>query len=115
VKNQKQQDLDISAPLQASTSSVPVPVKITSKMLARAQYEEELNESPSEDDEELEVFNEKDSDKVSNESDPKAKGKAADIAQQDDEVTQPTDKKRRRRPVDPFAGKLLCNDDVSSD
>ena len=89
--------------------SVFVPVKVTSKMAARAEYERELREQPTQlSDEELQVFDD------SGEDDD---GSSIDIDEPSVESTdpalgnfdgndqpQPGPKKRKRPSVDPFAG-----------
>ncbi|KZT73217.1 C1D-domain-containing protein [Daedalea quercina L-15889] len=81
-----------------------VPVKVTSKMAARAQYQKELAEAGSEEEEAaLEVI---DDEEVSNSMvvDPekdKGKGRAVD---NDDVEPSPPGRKRRRPAMDPFAG-----------
>ncbi|KAF9055956.1 Sas10/Utp3/C1D family-domain-containing protein [Panaeolus papilionaceus] len=91
------------------SSSVPIPVKVTSKMIARAEYEKGLKENAEkgEDDEEpLQVYdqdgeNEDDAMEVDqNQKGLKGKSKASD-------QTSPSEipQGKRRRPVmDPFAG-----------
>ncbi|KAH9929754.1 uncharacterized protein B0H18DRAFT_1084096 [Fomitopsis serialis] len=83
-----------------------VPVKMTSKMVARAQYEKELAEAESEEEEGLEVIdveevpNNMDID-VSTTAKDKGKGKAVD---NDDAEPSSAGRKRRRPAMDPFAG-----------
>jgi exosome complex protein LRP1 len=74
---------------------------MTSKMLARAEYEKELKEAPSDEDETLQVFDEMETDQVPQNTDTKGKGKALESL---DEAGSSTSKKRRRPAVDPFAG-----------
>lgn len=93
------------------SSSVPIPVKVTSKMIAKAEYEKGLKENAEkgEDDEEpLQVYdqddeNEGDAMEVGqNQKGLKGKSKASD-------QTSPSEipQGKRRRPVmDPFAGAL---------
>jgi exosome complex protein LRP1 len=83
-----------SAIPSSSTLVERVPVKITSKMAERAQYEKELNERDSEDDEEagLEVFG--------GEVNDVSKGKGP-------ETVVGATNKRRRPAVDPFAGACI--------
>lgn len=94
------------------TDDVHVPVRITNKMLAREQYQKELDEMDSEEEEEdLKMFDEipedESDERAVEEIEPikgKGKQKAADLV--DDEI--PNDSQtgvRRRRPgMDPFAG-----------
>lgn len=88
-----------------SGEAVRVPVKVTSKMAARAQYEKELAELGSEEEGELEVIDDAgDADDEAASSEPrqdKGKGKAVDSA---DAGEQMPGRKRRRAPMDPFAG-----------
>ncbi|KAF7966003.1 hypothetical protein HWV62_40509 [Athelia sp. TMB] len=91
---------------EPTPSSARVPVKITSKMEARAQYERELEElgSDNEDDGEgLEVFDEE---KEAVEQIKTGKGKGKERATNVDEGMQEatTGTKRRRPVMDPFAG-----------
>lgn len=106
VKQQQQQDQDPSSeptPVADPSTAISVPVKLTSKMLARAQYEEELKETPSDgEDDELEVFDETETEKI-----PEKQG------DEDEDVYSVNDEhqagKKRRRPVtNPFTGKLSC-------
>ncbi|EED80213.1 predicted protein [Postia placenta Mad-698-R] len=88
-----------------SGEAVRVPVKVTSKMAARAQYEKELAELGSEEEGELEVIDDAgDADDEAASSEPrqdKGKGKAVDSA---DAGEQMPGRKRRCAPMDPFAG-----------
>lgn len=102
----------------SSTSDVRVSVKMTSKMLERAQYEKELKERDDKSDEEddLDVIEEDVemlvdeevaiADKATNLK-GKWKGKQKEvILVEDDEVETPVGGKRRRPAVDPFAGEF---------
>ncbi|KAH9837349.1 uncharacterized protein C8Q71DRAFT_597725 [Rhodofomes roseus] len=90
--------------------STKVPVKVTTKMAARAQYEKELAEAESEEEEEegLEVIDD-DEAASSMDVDPdttskgKAKGKGKAIVTEDTEASL-SGRKRRRPAMDPFAG-----------
>ncbi|KIJ22175.1 hypothetical protein PAXINDRAFT_152396 [Paxillus involutus ATCC 200175] len=103
----------------ASSSSERVPVKVTSKMIARAEYEKEMKELGSEEEEVLEVFDE---DAVDDEDDAldtvdarvkearmqplsldKGKGRASDEEQSSRE-DQPHASGRKRPRIDPFSG-----------
>ncbi|CCM03645.1 uncharacterized protein FIBRA_05789 [Fibroporia radiculosa] len=96
---------DTEGPSNVSgNKAIRVPVKVTSKMAARAQYEKELAEQGSDgEDDNLEVI-----DDVAEEDmraniptqDTKGKGKAVEYSTPE---TAPG-RKRRRPPVDPFAG-----------
>lgn len=79
-----------------------VPVKVTSKMVARAQYQKELAEAVSEEEEALEVIDDEEPSgaMVVNASKDKGKGKAVEVAT---EASLPG-RKRRRPVMDPFAG-----------
>lgn len=94
---------DEGAPVQ--DGNVRVPVKVTSKMMARAQYEKELKELGSEEEDDLEVIDDVDESEATG-SEPSSKGKgkerAADVPTQVEAVAG---QKRRRPQIDPFAGK----------
>jgi len=105
----------IDSPAGPSTF-MPVPVKMTSKMLERVQYEKEMrerDENGSEDDQ-LEVFVDEEGkeqsdgmavdDEVRQVVDVKGKGKAR---QEDPTETTQVGNKRRRPAIDPFAGKYI--------
>jgi exosome complex protein LRP1 len=86
--------------------SAPVPVIITSKMKARAEYEQQLKEEDahSTEEEELKVIDEVDNDNSMDIDKPsKVTPEALLDTIADVDQTQ-VGKKRRRRPVDPFAG-----------
>ncbi|KAH9949385.1 hypothetical protein B0H21DRAFT_728722 [Amylocystis lapponica] len=91
----------------AEPSEVRVPVKMTSKMLARAQYQKELDEAGSEEEEDLEIIEDAGSDAAEEEMPPapsrqdKGKGKAVEM-EVDDDIG--AGRKRRRPRIDPFAG-----------
>lgn len=106
-------------PTGSSTASTPqsvhVPAKTTSKMVARAQYEQELREldeegGNSDEADKLEVFDESqpvDEENSSSDSDDsmpppvvnnKGKGKATDLK---------SNRKRQRTNIDPFTGKQI--------
>ncbi|KII93962.1 hypothetical protein PLICRDRAFT_171658 [Plicaturopsis crispa FD-325 SS-3] len=96
-----------------SQSAAPVPVKITAKMAARAEYEKELKELGSDDEEDgLEVFDEEPIQEGWDVVDMKErrdgkKGKGKEKAQedtQDGSEAPQAGSKRRRPPMDPFAG-----------
>lgn len=81
-----------------------VPVKMTSKMEARAQYEKELKELGSDDEDEgegLEVFDEEEAEEELQTSKGKGKQRAVDAGEENSTGT-----KRRRPAMDPFAGKF---------
>lgn len=104
-----------SAAASSSASHERVPVKITSKMAARAAYEKELKELGSEE-EDLEVFDEgmADEDEDATGDPPeettsvgldKGKARASDYETSKDEEAS----SRRKRPrIDPFSGKSPC-------
>jgi hypothetical protein len=105
----KQPTRDEPTPLTSSSGSapVPVPVKVTSKMEARAEYERQLKEqdAQSSEEEELEVIDGADNDNGMDidKSSPKVTSGALTDKIDDEDQTQ-VGNKRRRRPVDPFAG-----------
>lgn len=76
-------------------------------MLARAQYEKELKEQGSEEESDLEVYEEdKDADmedETPEEASTKLKGKEKATAE--DQPVEVVGRKRRRPPMDPFQGK----------
>ncbi|KAL6304885.1 hypothetical protein BKA93DRAFT_252896 [Sparassis latifolia] len=83
---------------------IRVPVKVTSKMLAREQYQKELKEVGSEEEEELEVIDvtrDAADDDIMN-GNGKGKGKAKAVV--DEDINDTSARKRRRPPIDPFAG-----------
>ena len=94
---------------EPTPSSARVPVKITSKMEARAQYERELKELGSDNEDEgegLEVFDEEEvAVEQINISKGKGKERAADVNEGVQEQEATTETKRRRPVMDPFAGK----------
>ena len=59
----------------SSQQDVRVPVKVTEKMIARAQYEKELKELGSEEEDDLEVIDDAESQSSSSNSPPSDKGK----------------------------------------
>ncbi|KAI0073960.1 C1D-domain-containing protein [Panus rudis PR-1116 ss-1] len=100
---------------QEGQTKEDIPVKVTSKMLARAQYEKELKELGSEEEDDLEVFEENDdedeemdnAEETQDTRSAKAKGKAKAIetSQEPQLTSEPVTGKKRRRPqMDPFAG-----------
>lgn len=90
----------------AQSSDVRVPPKVTSKMLARAEYEKELKEMGSEEEEDLEVIDDAADSEAMEASDSSSKGKGKERATEDTSMdAEPTAGQKRRRPaVDPFAG-----------
>ncbi|TFY73680.1 hypothetical protein EWM64_g10331 [Hericium alpestre] len=81
-----------------------IPVKVTEKMLAREEYEKELREAGSdEEEEELEVIDDAEEEEEPSAADRKGKGKAASPPE---DTSTELGSKRRRKPVDPFAGGL---------
>lgn len=100
----------------SSSNHERVPVKVTSKMMARAEYEKELKELGSEEEEDLEVFDEeaavKDDEAMITTDDPpeetrpmrldKGKGRASEEEQSKGEQVPSSRRKRPR--VDPFSG-----------
>jgi len=118
AKNAKLVDEPSDAATAASSGSnhERVPVKITSKMVARAEYEEELKELGSEEEEDLEVFDEdmaaEDKEAMDTADGPpeetrfvgldKGKGRASEEEQSEEEEVSSSRRKRPR--VDPFSG-----------
>jgi hypothetical protein len=94
------------------SSSEHVPVRITSKMAARAEYERKLKELGSEEEDDLEVFNEAEAspDEDAMEQDeapsPQDKGKSRMMESEDPERGDQRDSGRKRPRIDPFAGNL---------
>lgn len=91
---------------QAEGSNVRVPVKVTSKMIERAQYEKELKELGSEEEDDLVMIDDASESDATTGSEASVKGKgkerAGDMPVQDETAVG---QKRRRPQVDPFAGK----------
>lgn len=118
AKNARLVDEPSDAATVASSSSnhERVPVQVTSKMVARAEYEKELKELGSEEEEDLEVFDEEaavgDDEAMDTADDPpeetrpmrldKGKGRAAEEEQSKGEGFPSSRHKRPR--VDPFSG-----------
>lgn len=87
--------------------STSIPTKITTKMVARAQYEAALKraheeQGGEEQEEELEVYDEPQSDSDSNSGSPTIIAATSSLAEVGPVAA--TSLKRRRAPVDPFAG-----------
>ena len=104
---------DAAAASSSSSNHERVPVKVTSKMLARAEYEKELKEVGSEEEEDLEVFDEEaDIEAMDAEDSPpeearftgldKGKGRASEEEQSKSEEVASSRRKRLR--MDPFSG-----------
>ncbi|KAG1886031.1 hypothetical protein F4604DRAFT_1877964 [Suillus subluteus] len=104
----------------ASTSSERVPVKITSKMAERAEYEKNLEEIGSEEEEEdLEVFDEAemsgDEDAMEEEAlPPQDKGKSRMVEREVPETEEQVGGRRKRPRMDPFAASGYGDDDDNS-
>ena len=103
---------------EATSSDVRVPARVTSKMVARAEYEKELNELGSEEEEELKMFDEPpeeaqregDSEEEENMEEVKlSKGKGKQKAVDADEDDSQGGVKRKRPRMDPFAGKSMTS------
>ena len=95
------QDEGMSTPAE---EIAPVPAKVTSKMLARAQYEKELKELGSAEEEDLEVIDDIDESPSPPAAAPiggKAKASAAELLA---DVAKAVSGKRRRPAVDAFDG-----------
>ncbi|KAF9225346.1 C1D-domain-containing protein [Gyrodon lividus] len=98
----------------ASSGSKRVPVKVTSKMIARAEYEKEIKELGNEEEEDLEVFDDDDDDAMDIAdglpeeartrplSLNKGKGRASNEEQSSQEDQAPTPRRKRPR-IDPFS------------
>jgi exosome complex protein LRP1 len=92
----------------ASTSSEHVPVKITSKMVERAEYEKNLEKLGSEEEEDLDVFDEAemsgDEDAMEEEAlPPRDKGKSRMVEREVPEIEEQVGGRRTRQRIDPFA------------
>ncbi|KAF9451402.1 C1D-domain-containing protein [Macrolepiota fuliginosa MF-IS2] len=101
IKHAISQAVTKSGPEPAPTQpSISVPTKVTTKMIARAQYEHTLEKERQGQDEvedELKVYGESDSDSSNGSGAPTT----SDSKQK---INQPVSSKRRRQPMDPFAG-----------
>lgn len=104
----------------ASSSSERVPVKITSKMAERAEYEKNLKELGSEEEEDLEVFVEAEvsgnEDAMEEESlplPPQDKGKSRMVEREVPEHEEQVGGRRKRQRIDPFAASGYGDDDRS--
>ncbi|KZT08565.1 uncharacterized protein LAESUDRAFT_648791 [Laetiporus sulphureus 93-53] len=83
-----------------------VPVKVTSKMIARAQYEKELAEMGSEEEDDLQIIDDAEgaTNEIAEVTPPSiGKGKARAVDETESTTSAPG-RKRRRPQVDPFAG-----------
>ncbi|KAG1754756.1 Sas10/Utp3/C1D family-domain-containing protein [Suillus paluster] len=94
-----------------ATTSERVPVKITSKMAERAEYEKNLEELGSEEEEDLEVFDEaeveRDEDAMEDEVlSPQDKGKSRMVENEVPERGEQLGGRRKRPRIDPFTGSL---------
>lgn len=99
------QDEGMSTPLE---KNVLVPVKVTSKMLARAKYEQEMKDLGSEEEEYLEVIDNVDEPQSpTSDSASKGKGKATANELLADVSETLVGKKRRRPVIDAFAGESV--------
>lgn len=109
---------------EAGPSTARLPVKVTSKMLERAQYEKEMRERDEEGSEEddLEMFEDEDAangmevdpetvPEANGQTDTKGKGRAQDVILQTSGDGEPrgvsTGQKRRRPAIDPFTGQRM--------
>ncbi|TCD62148.1 hypothetical protein EIP91_007276 [Steccherinum ochraceum] len=109
-----------AGPSTSTGSAVRVPVKVTSKMAARAEYEKELKETGEEEESDLEVFDDEEAqapvpvaaadedvemaEPVTSSGKGKGKAKAPSGSPQVLTSTAGVGKKRRRPVMDPFAG-----------
>lgn len=103
----------------ASTNSEHVPVKITSKMVERAEYEKNLEKLGSEEEEDLEVFDEAemsgDEDAMEEEAlPPQDKGKSRMVEREVPETEEQVGGRRTRQRIDPFAASGYGGDNDSS-
>ncbi|KAH7922799.1 hypothetical protein BV22DRAFT_1037119 [Leucogyrophana mollusca] len=94
----------------ASTSNVRVPIKVTSKMVERAEYEKNLQDVGSEEEEDLEVFDAaseedagEDEAEEAQAKPTKGKQRAVDVDEAN-KASNPVGSKRKRPRIDPFAG-----------
>lgn len=83
----------------AGPSNVRVPAKITSKMAARAEYEKQLKEMSSDEEDDLEVIDET-GEAESTQGKGKGRAQVAEASSSSEQVTT----KRKRPVMDPFAG-----------
>ena len=93
---------------EPTPSEASVPLKITSKMVERAEYEKGLKEIGSEEEEDLRVIDEDQVQVQGGENrvmSNKGKGKQKLVDTMDDDSQ--AGKKRRRPKMDPFAGKCV--------
>lgn len=88
----------------AGPSTERVPVKVTSKMAARAQYEKELKEMSSEEEDELEVIDDAADEEEGGETGEMIKGKDKATEQSSSASTSVGHKRRRPLAMDAFEG-----------
>ena len=88
----------------AGPSNVRVPAKITSKMAARAEYEKQLKEMSSDEEDDLEVIDETGEAESTHEASSKEKGKSRAQVPEASSSSQQVTAKRKRPVMDPFAG-----------
>lgn len=110
----------------STSSAARVPVKVTSKMAARAEYEKDLKETGDEEESDLEVFDDEEAqapvpartgdedvemaEPVTSSGKGKGKAKAASGSPLVSTSTAGVGKKRRRPVMDPFAGAFfICS------
>ncbi|KAG6380787.1 hypothetical protein JVT61DRAFT_5171 [Boletus reticuloceps] len=115
AKNARLVDEPADGPLASSSSSHErVPVKVTTKMVARAEYEKELKELGSEEEEDLEVFEETDvEDEAIDIADPPPeeprytrldKGKGRASGEEQSKGGEVPSSRRKRPRIGPFSG-----------
>ena len=101
---------DAGPEASSSSNNERVPIKVTSKMIARAKYEKELEELGSEEEDDLEVFDQEavDDDEEAMETDgPPADTKSISLEKgKGRALEEEAPPSRRKRPrIDPFSGK----------
>ncbi|KAG2138694.1 Sas10/Utp3/C1D family-domain-containing protein [Suillus bovinus] len=111
-----------NTPHGPASTSERVPVKITSKMAERAEYEKNLQELGSEEEEDLEVFVEAEvsgnEDAMEEEEEegqslpPQNKGKSRMVEKEVPECEEQVGDRRKRQRIDPFAASGYGDDDA---
>ncbi|KDQ63185.1 hypothetical protein JAAARDRAFT_147233 [Jaapia argillacea MUCL 33604] len=101
--------------LKLKADSPAPPVKVTSKMIEREKYQRELQEVGSDQEEDLEMFDDESSGQALPEAEPipttvKGKGRATTTANDLDHEGRGSAPKRKRPAIDPFGGYGSNND-----
>lgn len=102
---------DAGPEASSSSNNERVPIKVTSKMIARAKYEKELEELGSEEEDDLEVFDQEaaddDDDETMETDGPPADTKSISLEKgKGRALEEEAPPSRRKRPrIDPFSGK----------